>query len=82
MKKGKIIYIETENGISETELEILKSKIQKEKIEVVYAAEKLSGFYTLPEATLHLLQRGAKKVTSFPASLGEKYEIPVFWGTN
>ena len=82
MKKGKIIFIETKKVISEKVLENLELKFQKEKIEVEYAAEGTPGFYTLAEATLHLLQRGVKKITAFPMSLGEEFEIPVFWGTN
>jgi len=81
MQQGKIIFIEN-NSVPETILENVKFEFQKKKIKVEFAAEGMIGIYSLPEATLHLLQKGVKKITAFPFSLGEQFEIPVFWGTN
>ena len=81
MKQGKVIFISSEREIINSDLEKLKSDFKtKEKTDVVFAAEKIKGFFTLSEATLFLAQRGAKKITAFPYSVGSKCEIPVFWG--
>ena len=82
MKQGKVILIDKISSITESESEKLKEKLAEKKIVVEFAAEfRKDGFYSLPEALLSLLQKGVKRVSAFPLSLGEKYEISLYWGT-
>ncbi len=82
MKEGKVIFIDKSKPLSETELEKLKQEISKEKFAVEFASDfRKNGFYSLSEALLALVQKGAKKVSVFPLSLGNKFEVPLYWGT-
>ena len=79
MKEGKIIYIDKEN-FNEKDLEEICKKLKNDKILVEFASEKKNGFYTLQEALLNLVKRGAKRVTAISLSLPQ-VEVPIYWGT-
>jgi len=76
MKVGKIIFIDSFENLTEEILEKLK---ENELVE--FAAEKNPEFYTLSEAMLCLLRKGAKKIIGTSLSCSEKFEIPLYWTT-
>jgi len=79
MKEGRIIFIDREN-FNEDDLEEIMRKFKNEKILVEFASEKKNEFYTLQEALLNLVKRGAKRVTAVSLSLPQ-VEVPLYWGT-
>jgi len=82
MKQGKIIFIEDNSAGTENLIEKIESNYRSRGILVEFATEKgSSGFYSISEALLRLLQRGVKKVTAIPLKLGEQYEVPIYWST-
>jgi hypothetical protein len=80
MKEGKVIFIESTKSINDNLIKQTENNFKNKNIKVVFAGERLKGFYTLSEATLYLAQKGIKKISAFPLSVGEKSEIPIFWG--
>ncbi|GEM_PF-4478393 len=82
MKEGKVIFIDNIESLGNIDFEKLKSSYSEKDIYVEFAVEnKILGFYSIPEAILNLVQRGVKRVSAFPFSLGESYEVPLYWGT-
>ncbi len=79
MKKGKIIFIDKKIS-SDEELEKIKLTFKEKNCEVEFASENNQGFYTIPEATLVLLKKGAKLVSATSLSLPH-IEVPLYWGT-
>jgi hypothetical protein len=82
MKQGKIIFIENSSESTENLIEKTEKFYSSKGILIEFATERgNNGFYSVSEALLKLLQKGAKKVSAIPISLGENYEIPVYWST-
>ena len=81
MQQGKIIFIENISEKKEAFLQQLENLYSARGILVEFATDRgCRGFYTVSEALLRLLQRGVKKITAFSPALGEKYEVPIYWG--